>query len=316
MAFKIPSFFKILKNPQTLAMSLSVAAAFIMLIGKLAAYALTKSTAIFSDAAESVVHLFATAIAASSLWYSRQPADEDHPYGHGKIAYFSAAGEAIVIFFASLSILFFATEALVNARELNDLDTGIIILVFLGLVNLALGAFLVHVGKRYNSLVLLANGKHVLTDMWTSLGVVAGVGVVYLTGCKWLDPIIAILVGLNIMWTACRLLFKSYEGLMEKADKKDDTRLKQVLNQAVEKEWIVSYHQLRHRKVNDRLWVEFHAEFKGDISLKQAHEQTCLVEMSIKKAFPKDKLYITSHLEPEEHLECHPQGHPEFENVH
>lgn len=305
-----------MKDPKAFAMSMSVLAAFLMLVGKITAYVLTQSSAIFADALESVVHLFATAIAALSLWYSQQPADKEHPYGHGKIAYFSAAGEAIVILFAAVSIIFMAIEALINGVELNQLDTGLAVLSALAVVNLLLGYLLLYTGKKYHSLVLIANGKHVLTDMWTSVGVVVGVLVVYLTDIKWLDPLIAIGVGINIIFTAARLLLQAYRGLMERASEEIDEKLHNILRLAQKESLIISYHLLRHRKVDNRLWVEFHVLFDDSFTLKEAHDRACDIEMRIKASFPDEKLYITSHLEPENHMSTHPQGHPELENTH
>jgi cation diffusion facilitator family transporter len=309
------SYLSRLKDPKTFAMTMSILAAFLMLVGKITAYTLTQSSAIFADALESVVHLFATVIAALSLWYSQQPADKEHPYGHGKIAYFSAAGEAVVILFAAVSIIFMSIESLVNGNELEQLDTGLLVLSALAFINLLLGYLLLHTGKKYHSLVLVANGKHVLADMWTSIGVVLGVLVVHLTGMKWLDPLIAMAVGINIVITAGKLLLQSYQGLMEKASEDTDLKLHVILKKAQEEGVFLSYHLLRHRTVDNRLWVEFHLQFEDDASLKLAHEKACVVEMRIQQAFSNEKLYITSHLEPENHQQTHPKGHPETENT-
>lgn len=195
-------------------MSASLAVAVVMLVGKLTAYALTGSAAIFSDALESVIHLVATAIAGFSLWYAAQPPDPNHPYGHGKIAYFSSGLEGALILLAAVAIGYEAIQALVEGPSLENLGVGLAITAALGLVNLVLGLSLIRVGRRTNALVLVANGHHVLTDMWTSLGVLVGVGLVLVTGLEWLDPVVAILVGANILWTSVRLMREAYGGLM------------------------------------------------------------------------------------------------------
>ena len=153
-----------------------------MLAGKWTAYAITGSTAILADAAESIVHLAATSFAALSLWYSTRPADADHPYGHGKIAFFSAGFEGALILVASLAILWTAILSFVTGPQLANLGVGVVITAALGLINLGLGLLLIHVGKKHNALVLIANGQHVLSDMWTSLGVAGGVLLVWWTG--------------------------------------------------------------------------------------------------------------------------------------
>ncbi|MFT4551554.1 MAG: cation diffusion facilitator family transporter [Chlamydiales bacterium] len=303
------------KDPCTRAIYLSLATSFIMLIGKIGAFKITRSTAIFADAAESVVHLFAISIATYSLWYSRQPADEDHQYGHGKIAYFSAAGEAAVILITSLSIIYLTIASHFDGAELKQLDTGISIIALLSIINFSLGKYLIYTGEKYNSLILIANGKHVLTDVWTSLGVVTGVGIVWLTGLTWIDPLIAIGVALCITWTAFSLLKNSFDGLMEKVDEETSKKISSILDEAVQSGTILSFHQLRHRKVNERLWIEAHLLFKEDMTVKEAHAKACKIEIAITKAFPQNKLYITTHMEPEHHEESHPKDHPEICNM-
>ncbi|MDB5101475.1 MAG: cation diffusion facilitator family transporter, partial [Cyanobacteria bacterium RYN_339] len=210
---------------RTFAMGLSLGVAVLMLVGKLGAWWLTGSSAILSDALEAVIHVAATVVAAWSLAFSRQPADPDHPYGHGKAAYFSAGFEGALIGGASIAILAVAGYALTHGPQLHELGAGVGIIAFLACVNAGLGAYLLHVGRTHNSLVLQANGKHVLADMWTSGGVVVGVLLVWATGKAWLDPIVAIGVGLNILWSAGELLRTSFHGLMDQADPDDTARL-------------------------------------------------------------------------------------------
>ncbi len=302
------------RDIRLVAMGTSIAVSVLMLIGKIIAFVVTDSTAIFSDAAESVVHVFATGIAGASLWYSTLPPDQTHPYGHGKIAYFSMAFEGGFILFAALSVMYTAGRALAYGHEIHELGLGLVILGGLTLVNLVLGWFLIRVGRRQNSLVLEANGRHVLTDMWTSLGVIVGVGLVWFTGLTWIDPVVALLVGGNITWTAASLLYRAYHGLMERADQKDTERLVEDLEQAVDEEMISGYHQLRHRRVNDQVFIEVHLLFPTDMSVDEAHAQAHEVEDRLEALFPKDETYITSHLEPEDHEAAHPEGHQEPED--
>lgn len=289
------------------AMRTSLAIAVVMLAGKGWAYLITGSTAILSDALESVVHIGATAMAGFSLWYAAQPPDKQHPYGHGKIAYFSSGFEGAMILLAALLILVEGIKALVGGPELQQLGTGLVITAGLGLINLVLGLYLVRTGKRTNAIVLVANGHHVLTDMWTSLGVVVGVGLVYLTGLLWLDPVVALILGLNIMWTAFGLIRTSFRGLMESVNPSETQKVVDALDSATSDGQIKGYHQLRHRRVNDQIWIEAHFLMPDNLSLQEAHQRATLVEAILDGLFPDDIVQITSHLEPLEHE--HPEEH-------
>lgn len=293
---------------QRIAMSLSLGVAVLMLVGKGAAYALTGSTAILSDALESVVHLVATGFAGFSLWYASQPPDAGHPYGHGKIAYLSSGVEGTMILIAAVAIIWTATVDLVRGPELSQLGVGLAITAALGLVNLVLGVGLIRVGKRTNALVLVANGRHVLTDMWTSLGVLVGVGLVYVTGIQWLDPVVAMLLGANILWTSGRLVRDAYGGIMERADAETTARLDAVLAAAQAEDLVSGYHHVRHRRVNDRVWIEQHLLMPDALRLDEAHARASAVERRQRDLFPESEVQITSHVEPLTH--DHPDGVP------
>lgn len=299
-------------DPRHVAMAASLGVAVLMLVGKFTAYWLTGSTAILSDALESVIHIVATGVAAYSLWFTTQPADRDHPYGHGKFAYFSAGFEGAMILVASISIIVLAVRALILGPELKSLDIGLAVTFGLAMVNLALGWFLIATGKRTNTLVLEANGHHVLTDMWTSLGVVVGVFLVYVTGLTWLDPVVAILAGLNILYSGFKLLRTAFKGLMEQASTHDTTLVLGVLERAVAEGLIGGFHQLRHRRVNDQLYVDAHLLLAGRLSLEEAHRRASEVERRVDALFPEERVWMTSHLEPEEHEAVHPDGHRDF----
>jgi cation diffusion facilitator family transporter len=279
-----------------------------MLVGKMGAYLATGSTAILSDALESVIHLFATAIAAVSLWYAAQPPDPAHPYGHGKAAYFSSGFEGALILVAALAIFWEGGRALVEGPELQRLGLGLLITAALALTNLVLGLSLIRVGKRTNALVLVANGHHVLTDMWTSLGVLVGIGLVWATGALWLDPVVAMLAAVNILWTAGGLMRTAYAGLMERADPADTARAVDALEAAVADGRIAGFHHLRHRRVNDLVWVEVHLLLPDALRLDEAHRDATAVEADLRALFPHDRVQITSHLEPASHE--HPEGQP------
>ncbi|MFO7444943.1 MAG: cation diffusion facilitator family transporter, partial [Ignavibacteriaceae bacterium] len=180
-----------------------------MFVAKMGAYLLTGSAAIFSDAAESVVHILATSMALYSIILSSKPADDSHPYGHGNVEYFSAAVEGLLIIAAALFIIYKSVLDIITVPVLKQLDIGVLIVAAAGGVNLFLGLYLLRTGKRTNSLTLIADGKHVLTDSYTSIGVIIGVLLVMITGYVILDPLFAIGVAVNILFTGYKLIRES-----------------------------------------------------------------------------------------------------------
>lgn len=295
-----------------IAMLSSLLVAVLMLVGKCTAYYITGSVAILSDAVESVIHIIATGLAAFSLWYSMRPADANHPYGHGKIAYFSAGFEGALILVAALGVIGIGVNGLIYGVELRQLDIGLGITAALALVNLGLGFFLVYSGKKTNQLILIANGKHVLTDMWTSAGVVLGVGLVYVTGILWLDPLMAVIVGTNIMVSAVLLMRRAIQGLLDEVEEEHTEKLLACLNQAVADDVLSGFHQLRHRATNSIMWIEVHFLLPDEMENAEAHRRATLVERDIQDLFEGYTVQITTHIEPVSHEEAHPSGHEGF----
>ena len=295
-------------------MTLSLIAAVVMLGGKLTAYFLTGSIALFSDAAESVVHGFATALAAFSLWYASVPPDDEHPYGHGRIAYFSAGFEGALVFVASITVMWNAVVGLIHGVELERLGVGLAIAAALAFLNLLLGLSLLRVGKARNSLILIANGRHVLSDVWTTVGALVGVGGVMLTGITWLDPIAALLAGGWIMFSGIALIRTSYVGLMDKIDPKVLERLKRRLEHEIAVGDITEYHALRCREVYNVLWVDVDVLVPGRWTVIESHDRITRLEMAVQDEFPDAKVYITTHIEPNAQDHVHPEGHPDDHN--
>jgi cation diffusion facilitator family transporter len=250
---------------------LSLGVGLAMLVGKWCAYALTGSDAILSDALESVVHVMATGFAFVSIVLSARPPDRKYPYGYGKIEFFSAGFEGALIFLAALAILYQAGVGLLIGRELRRLDLGVLIILLASVANLALGLFLVRRGKSTGSLVLEADGQHVLTDSWTSFGVVAGVALVLATGWTWLDGAVAIAVGLNILWTGFRLVRAGVSGLMDRADPAALGRIVAALQEGRRPGWI-DLHQLRQWTAGDRTFVDFHLVVPEPWTVGQLHD--------------------------------------------
>jgi cation diffusion facilitator family transporter len=289
---------------QRFAMNLSVATGLLMLFGKSYAFLITGSMAILSDAAESIVHIFAVGFAAYSLHLSRRPPDKTHPYGHEKISYFSAGMEGGLIIIAALFIMFSAISKWMSGLALQNLSTGTIYTGLAAAINGWLGLYLLHKGKKTGSLILVANGKHVLTDVWTSLGVIIGLMLVLLTGRLEFDPIAALLAASNILWTGARLIRQSVGGLMDEGD----PELEAAITRALEEESAlhnVSFHKLRYRTIGTSLWVDVHLLFPGGMVLDEAHRIASEIEGAVHKKLPVS-MYFVTHLEPiEEHDEAH-----------
>lgn len=286
------------------AMRLSLLVGILMLIGKGSAYLLTGSAAILSDAAESVVHVIAVAFAAFSLWLSAQPPSRRYTYGFERISFFSAGFEGALIILAAATIVVTAVEKWIEGSGISHLGKGTVLIACAGALNAALGWYLVRQGRKTNSLILEANGKHVLTDSWTSLGVVGGLLLVMLSGWQPLDSIFAIGVAVNIIWSGGKLIFRSVEGLMDYSDPDVAGQIRRRLDQSCQ-ELEIEYHGIRFRDTGVRLKIEFHLLFPFDMPLGKAHQLATSIEERIKQDLnrPAD---IVSHLEA---LEDHSQIH-------
>lgn len=269
----------------------------LMLGGKWAAYLLTGSHAILSDALESIVHILAIAFAFASILLSARPPDPNYPYGYGKIAYFSAGFEGGLIVLASLAIFYEAVRGLFRGEKLEHLDWGLALIVAAVVINVALGWWLVHLGRKTQSLILVADGQHVLADAYTSLGVVIGVALVWLTEIRWLDPLVAILVGLNILRTGYSLVREGARGLMDRADPVLLNRIVEALQAARRPDWN-DIHQLRAWQAGDRTFVDFHLVVPPDRTVVQLHESHDRAREALRAALgPATEIVI--HFDPD-----------------
>jgi cation diffusion facilitator family transporter len=281
---------------------ISVLVGFGMLALKTTAYFLTHSTAILSDAIESIVHVFATSIAFYSIVVSSRPADESHPYGHGKVEFFSAGLEGGLIVVAAIAIMYTAIRDMIFGRELVDLDVGMLFILAASVVNLLLGWFLINRGRATDSLTLVADGKHVLTDSYTSFGVVAGLGLVYLTGIKILDPLVAIAVAINIVFSGYKLMRVSVGGLMDESDKQTLERINGIINRARTPEWI-NLHHLRIMRSGRMHNLDFHLIIPFYWSVEEAHTFQGQVVRRISSEL-QDNATVLIHLDPCTHSYC------------
>lgn len=291
---------KIQKN----AMALSFWAGIVMLAIKLGAYWLTGSAAILSDASESVVHVVAVAFAAYSLSVTFRPADASHLYGHAKISFFSAGFEGAMIILAALYIISSAIEKWVHGLTLENLGLGTLLTFLASLINGSLGLYLVRMGKRNRSIILEANGKHVLTDCWTSLGVLVGLGLTLATGWLPWDPICALLVAGNILFSGMGLVKRSIGGLLDATDPELHHQLVDILDRETRR-YDIEYHDLRHRNLGNSLWVEVHFLFAGATPICDAHRIATEIEEKIEETLVSPA-HVISHLESiEDHHAIH-----------
>lgn len=274
-----------------------------MLAVKWLAYSLTHSSVIFSDAAESVVHIIAVWFAWFALRISHKPPDKEHHYGHDKMSFISAGIEGALICIAAIVIVGTATSMLFYGVELANVDIGIGITAGAGLVNGLLGWYLTSVGKRNDSVLVVANGKHVLTDAWTSAGAVLGLLFAWFSGWLWLDPVIAILFALNILREGVNLVYGSVSGLMDKADANAEARIRTILGDYCT-EYNLSYHRLRLRNSGATLHVDYHLIVSDSLTMREAHELATHMEERIKSSF-ETVVTVLTHLEGE----SHPDGH-------
>lgn len=275
---------------------LSVATAIVTIALKVIAWWVTGSVGLLSDAAESVVNLVAAVIALGAVTVSERPADDDHQYGHSKAEYFSAGVEGAMIFVAAAFILVVSVERLINPVPLESLGVGLLISLVAAAINGAVGVALVRAGDRHRSPTLKADGKHLITDVVTSVGVAVGLGLAWITGWNVLDPIVAIGVGLNILFVGYRLVHESGMGLMDATLPEGDNRLIEEVLERHREPGRVDFHELRTRESGKWRFVEFHALVPGEWSVDRGHDLVEKVEQEIHAALPHS--HITSHLEP------------------
>ncbi len=279
-------------------MYLSIAAGIATILLKFAAYRVTGSIGFFSDALESIVNLLAASFGLIMLHVSEKPADEGHEFGHSKAEYFSSAIEGALILLAAFSIIWSAIPRLINPITLENINIGLLFSVGASLVNLTVGQILIRNGKKNKSLLVEADGKHLMTDVWTSAGVIIGIFMVKITGILILDPIIAILVALNIVYTGYRLISRSTNGLMDASISESEiNQVKKYLDSLKEKN--ITYHSLMTRQAGQRKFISFHLLVPGAWTVQQGHENADMIEETIEDMFD-EPVTVTSHIEPVE----------------
>lgn len=273
---------------------LSIAAALVTIGLKTAAYLITGSVGLLSDAVESLVNLLGGIMALAMLTIAARPADEDHAYGHGKAEYFSSGLEGGLILVAALSIAVAAVVRLINPQPLQELGVGLAVSLAAAVVNFIVALFILRAGRRHQSITLEANAKHLLTDVWTSVGVLVAIGLVAVSGWQWLDPVIALLVAVNIAWTAIGIMRRSVGGLMDTMLPAGDVAIIHKTFQPYEQAG-VQFHALRTRQSGTRKFISVHVLVPGEWTVQRGHELLERIEDDIRRAVPEAVVF--THLE-------------------
>lgn len=290
------------------AMRLSLVFGVMMLVGKSSAYLLTGSAAILSDAVESVIHVIAVAFAAFSLWLSSRPANQKYLYGYERITFFSAGFEGAMITLAAVAIIYAAIHKWITGLRIENLGVGTLLVLAASIINAGLGWYLLRTGRKNHSLILEANGKHVLTDSWTSFGVVGGLCLVLITGWKPFDPLFAMGVALNILWSGGHLVWRSAQGLLDYSDPVVGRDLREKLD-GLCSELGVQYHGVRFRTTGHRLMIELHLLFPSAYPVGEAHRMATLLEERLPSTLGTPAEVVT-HLEAlEDHARVHREDH-------
>lgn len=281
---------------------LSLLFAVLILVIKFAAYFRTHSTAVLSDAVESIVNVLAASLALIMMRKAAEPADKEHPYGHGKLEYFSAAFEGSLIFFAALVIFAESLKVLIHGSSVRDLDLGMIMMVVAGVLNLGIGLYVLRVGQRYHSDALKASGKHILSDVVTTVGALIGLLLVRLTDLIWIDPAVAILVAVQLGYSGFKVMRENFAALMDA----QEPRALELLADAIlrtRRPWVIDIHHLRIMRNGRFHHVDAHLVLPEFWDVKQAHEKARQFEHAIVESYPFDG-EISFHLDPCERKFC------------
>ena len=269
---------------RSFAAQLSLVVGLALLVVKFWAWGMTHSQAVLSDALESIINVVGAGLLIFVIYYGSQPADEDHPYGHGKIEYFSSAFEGGLITFAAILIMIEASTALIIQKPLHELNFGLYVVIGAGVVNLALGLYLIHKGKTKKSIALKASGKHIITDFWTSVGVAIGLVLVKFTGLIWIDSVTAIVVAVLILKAGLGLFMDAFDGLMDKENPEDIERLSKIFSENMT-HLVIQIHHLKVIRSGRYHHIDAHLVVPEYWNVKDIHENILLFEKRVIAAY-------------------------------
>lgn len=291
-------------SPAKKALRISLLVSFFSLALKVTGFWITSSTTALSDAAESVIHVLAVSFVYYGLLLSNKPADEKHLYGHERVEFLSVGIEGAVITLAGITIIYQSVENYLYGHNLKELMSGVYLIGGAGLINLALGNYLLRIGRREENMMVISNAKHTLTDVWTSGGAVVTLLIIKFTDFVILDSLVAIALAFYIMFEAFKLLKYSIDGLMDSRDPAVDQAIRSELDKEMPGS-MINVHNLRHRTTGNTTWIELHAVFNKQVSLEKAHDDATLLEKRLINAVKGDVI-VTIHLEPEgQHEDVH-----------
>jgi cation diffusion facilitator family transporter len=277
------------------ALTITLAVSMILCLAKFAAYFITSSNSILSDAFESIVNVVAGAFALYSIKLAAQPKDKSHPYGHGKIEFLSAGIEGSLITIAGIAICLKASYNFFIPNPLNELGIGILVSGIAGLINLTAGIYLQKTGKKHNSLTLIADGKHLATDAYTSAGLLLGLGLIFFTNIEWIDNLMAIIFGAFIIFEGIKLIRKSVAGVMDEADVSLLNEMIKTAEKNKKNEWI-DLHNFRVIKYGSDLHIDCHITLPFYFSLKEAHAEVEAFEKIMQIKYNTIELFM--HADP------------------
>jgi cation diffusion facilitator family transporter len=267
----------------------------ILLVVKFTAYFLTHSVAILTDALESIANVVAGFLGLYSLILSAKPRDADHPYGHGKVEFLSAALEGSMIALAAVLILYKSIANLITPHPINELDWGLLLITATAIINYVMGWLCVRTGKKNSSIALVASGRHLLSDTYTTVAIIAGLGLIYITNIQWIDSIVAILMSCFILHTAYKIIRSSIAGIMDESDQELLTRLVELLNRERSEEWI-DLHNLRVIKYGSTLHIDCHLTLPWYLNIAEAQESIVNFEKLVQKEFG-DSIELFVHID-------------------
>lgn len=271
-----------------------VVVAITLLIVKFVAYFLTHSVAILTDALESIVNVVAGILGLYSLVVSARPRDEDHPYGHGKVEFISSAVEGTLIVIAAILILYESINSLIYPRELHKIDYGLLLIASTAIINYLMGAWCIRVGKSHTSYALIASGKHLQTDTYSTLGIIAGLIAIYFFKIIWLDSAVAIFFGVIIFYNGYKIVRQSVAGIMDETDQELLTKLVTLLNQNRKENWI-DLHNVRMIKYGPVLHLDAHITIPWYLNVHEAHNEIDALAVLVRKEFGETlELYVHS----------------------
>ena len=256
----------------------------LLLVVKFTAYFLTHSVAILTDALESIANVVAGFLGLYSLILSAKPRDADHPYGHGKVEFLSAALEGSMIALAAVLILYKAIANLITPHPISELDWGLLLITATAITNYVMGWLCVRTGKKNSSIALVASGRHLLSDTYTTIAIIAGLGLIYITNIQWIDSIVAILMSCFILYTAYKIIRSSIAGIMDESDQELLARLVELLNRERSEEWI-DLHNLRVIKYGSTLHIDCHLTLPWYLNIAEAQESIVNFEKLVQKEF-------------------------------